>query len=88
MNHHHRKLLHAIFAHPVSANLDPRQIHAALAEAGVEVTHGGHGQTILRCNGHSQGMHEAAHSLAKEEVVELRKFLTAAGIDPARDFPL
>jgi hypothetical protein len=88
MNHHHRKVLHALFAHPVSANLDPKQVHAALAEIGAEVGHGGHGQVLVKLNGHSHGFHDTRHSLSKDEVGALRKFLEAAGVDPVRDFPL
>lgn len=88
MNHHHRKTLHALFSHPVSGNLDPRQVHAALEEIGAAVTHGGHGQVLVSLNGHTQGFPAQRHSFSKEEVGALRKFLTAAGIDPARDWPL
>jgi len=88
MNHHHRKVLHALFAHPVSSNLDPKQVHAALAEIGAEVEHGGHGQVIIRLNGQSHGFHDSRHSLSREEVGALRKFIRGAGVDPERDFPL
>jgi hypothetical protein len=88
MNHHHRKVLHALFSHPVSANLDPKHVQAALQDLGAEVSHGGHGQIIVELNGHTQGFHDSRHSLSKEEVGALRKFLTAAGVDPARDLPL
>lgn len=88
MNHHHRKVLHALFAHPVSANLDPRQVHAVLEDLGADVTHGGHGQVKVSLNGHTHGLHDTRHSLSKDEVGDLRKFLSAAGIDPDRDYPL
>jgi len=88
MNHHHRKVLHALFAHPVSANIDPKAVQAALVELGAEVTHGGHGHLRVSLNGHTHGFHDAHHSLSKDAVVELRHFLTLAGIDPARDHPL
>lgn len=88
MNHRHRKALHALFAHPVSSNIDPKLVHAALADLGAEITHGGHGQVLVRLNGHSQGFHDSRHSLSKEEVDALRKFLEGAGVDPRRDYPL
>lgn len=88
MNHHHRKVLHALFSHPVSSNLDPKQVHVALAEMGAEVSHGGHGQVMVALNGHRHGFSAAHHSLSKDEVGDLRKFLTTAGVDPARDWPL
>ncbi len=88
MNHKHRNVLHAIFAHPTSSNIDPKQVYAALEEAGAEVNHGGHGQVIVKLGGHTHGFHHVQHSLEKEQVTELRHFLTQAGLDPARDYPL
>lgn len=88
MNHPHRKVLHALFAHPVSSNIDPRSVHATLAELGAEVSHGGHGQVLVKLNGHSHGFHDSHHSLSPEEVAALRKFLAEAGVDPARDYPM
>ncbi|MBX9698943.1 MAG: hypothetical protein K2X74_05885 [Acetobacteraceae bacterium] len=88
MNHHHRKVLHALFAHPVSSNIDPKHVHAVLEELGAEVAHGGHGQVKVTLNGHTHGFHDSRHSLSKEEVGQIRKFLAAAGVDPARDYPL
>ena len=88
MNHKHRKVLHALFAHPVSSNIDPKQVQAALGEIGAEVSHGGHGQLVVKLNGHTHGFHDTQHSLSKQEVNDLRHFLTTAGVDPARDYPL
>lgn len=88
MNHKHRKVLHALFAHPVSSNIDPKHVQAALAEIGADISHGGHGQLIVKLNGHSHGFHDSQHSLSKEEVGSLRKFLEGAGVDPVKDFPL
>ena len=88
MNHKQRNTLHALFAHPVSSNIDPRLAFATLEALGAEVTHGGHGHIVVRLNGQTHGFHDAHHALSKDEVVTLRKFLESAGIDPARDFPL
>lgn len=88
MNHKHRRVLHAVFAHPINANLEPRQVYSMLEELGAEVTHGGHGHDIVKLNGQTHGFHEASHSLSKDDVMALRKFLQAAGINPTRDYPL
>lgn len=88
MNRKQRHTLHALFAHPVSSNIDPRQVHAMLQAAGGEISHGGHGQIVVKLNGHTQGFHDTHHALSREDVTALRKFLEAAGIDPARDYPL
>jgi hypothetical protein len=43
---------------------------------------------LVTPNGYTHGFHDIHHSLPKDEVAALRKFLTDAGIDPARDYPL
>jgi len=83
MNHRHRKVLHALFAHPVSANIDPRAVQAVFEELGAEVDHTGTGRIGVKLNGKSAAFHDTRHSLSKDEVVEIRQFLTQAGIDPA-----
>ena len=37
MNHHQRKLLHAIFAHPLNANLEMKDIVNVLNGLGAEI---------------------------------------------------
>ena len=88
MNRKQRSTLHALFNHPGSSNIDPRLAYAMLEALGAEVTHGGHGHIVVRLNGQTHGFHDAHHEFSKDEVVTLRKFLEAAGIDPVRDFPL
>ncbi|MCC3246457.1 hypothetical protein LG047_14215 [Methylocystis sp. WRRC1] len=88
MNHKHRAALHALFSHPISSNIDPKLVKSTLEELGAEVAHGGHGQMIVRLNGFTHGFHESQHSLSKDEVAALRKFLVEAGVDPERDYPL
>ena len=88
MNHRHRKVLHSLFSHPVSSNIDPRHVLAVFEDLGAEVAHGGHGQVKITFNGHTHGFHDSHHSLSKDEVAAMRRFLEAAGVDPARDYPL
>jgi hypothetical protein len=88
MNHKHRAILHALFAHPMSGNIDPKAVHSMLQELGADITHSRHNHLMVTLNGFTHGFHEAQHSLSKDEVAALRKFLTDAGIDPARDYPL
>lgn len=87
MNHRHRKVLHALFAHPVSANIDPKHVQSVFEELGAEVDHTGTGRIGVKLNGHSHAFHDTHHSLSKEEVVALRNFLTEAGVNPAA-FPV
>jgi hypothetical protein len=88
MNHRHRKVLHALFAHPISANIDPKHVVSVFEDLGADVTHGGHGQIKVALNGQAHAFHDTRHSLSKDEVSEMRRFLEQAGIDPARDYPL
>ena len=88
MNHKQRNTLHALFAHPVSSNIDPRLAYSVVEALGGEVTHGGHGHIVMKLNGHTHGFHGSRHALSKQEVSALRKFLETTGVDPARDFPL
>ena len=88
MNHHHRKVLHSLFAHPVSANLAMKDIESVFQELGAEMTHSHSGKLAVKLNGHSANFSSAQHSLPKQEVQQIRKFLEGAGVDPERDYPL
>ena len=88
MNHKHRAVLHSLFAHPISSNIDQKLVRSVLEEIGAEISHGGHGQLMVKLNGHTHGFHDTHHSLSKDEVSSVRKFLETAGVDPARDYPL
>ena len=88
MNHKHRKVLHALFAHPVSANISTRSVESVIKELGgtIEQRHGG--RWGVRLNHHFAEFHHDAHSLHPNLVRQINKFLTTAGISPARDYPL
>lgn len=88
MNHKHRKTLHAIFAHPEPANLSPADVEHVLTELGAELDERSGAKFSVTLNGHTVSLHHAHHSLPKDEVRSVRKFLESAGIDPERDFPL
>ena len=106
MNHHHRKVLHALFAHPVSANLAWGSVGGdafavpALCQAIAVAVHFQDidvvGQAVeeysgklhVTLNGKSANFSHAKHSLPKEEVIQVRKFMESCGIDPERDYPL
>ena len=84
MNHRHRKVLHSLFSHPVSANIDLKDVEAVLVELGAEIDKK-HGARIgVSLSGHNAAFHAAQHSLPKDEVVQLRHFLEKCGIDPAQ----
>jgi hypothetical protein len=88
MNHHHRKVLHSLFAHPINANIGMREVESVLKELGAEISEAHSGKIHVALNGHSANFSHAKHSLPKEEVASVRKFIETCGIDPERDFPL
>jgi hypothetical protein len=88
MNHKHRATLHSLFAHPMSSNIDPKIVKSMLEELGAEITYTRHNHLFVTLNGFTHGFHDIHHSLPKDEVAALRNFLTDAGIDPVRDYPL
>lgn len=83
MNHRHRKVLHALFAHPISANIDFKSVVHVLEELGAEVETRSHNRIGITLNGREATFSHAHHSLPKEEVVQIRKFLESCGVDPA-----
>ena len=88
MNHRHRKVLHGIFAHPVSANMSMKDIESVVGELGGEVDTKHHqgARVGFKLNGHSAVFHEAGHAVPKEE----RWLVTSEGAFSylARDFGL
>ena len=88
MNHRHRKVLHTIFAHPLNNNIAMRDVQAVLGELGAEVSESHSGKVHVTLNGHTVNFAHAQHSLPKEEVIQVRKFIETCGIDPEADYPL
>ena len=82
MNHYQRKVLHAIFAHPLNANLEMKDIVSVLNGLGAE---GAKSKSRLgvTMNGHTTVLHLASHSLLKADVMQIRKFLESCGITAA-----
>jgi len=87
MNHHHRKTLHALFAHPISANIDFKKVLHVFEELGAEVDNRSGGRVSVKLKGHFATFPHTNHTLPKEEVVQLKGFLNTCGISPT-DYPL
>ncbi|MEZ5851897.1 MAG: hypothetical protein R3D68_14725 [Hyphomicrobiaceae bacterium] len=87
MNHRHRKTLHAIFAHPVSGNIDFKEVVHVLESLGASVENKAGNRIGVTLNGHSAAFVHAHHDLPKEEVMQIKKFLATCGVDPAA-FPV
>jgi hypothetical protein len=87
MKHKHRKTLHALFAHPISANINYQAVVHVLEELGADIENK-HGNRIgVTLNGHAVAFSHMNHDLPKGEVQQIKKFLTDCGIDPA-DYPV
>jgi hypothetical protein len=80
VNHHQRKVLHAIFAHPVNANLDMKDIEAVLNGLGAEIDARTKSRIGVKLHGHETTLHLANHPLSKAEVMQVRKFLEGCGV--------
>jgi hypothetical protein len=83
MNHRHRKVLHALFAHPVSANVDFKEVLHVFEALGAEIDSRSGNRVGITLNGHVAAFTHVHHSLPKEEVLQIRKFLEGCGVDPA-----
>ena len=75
MNRHQRKVLQAIFAHPVNANLDLKDVTSVLTGLGAEIDARTKSRIGVTLNGQTTFLHLTHHSLLKAEVMQIRKFL-------------
>lgn len=84
MRHKHKHTLEHIFAHPINANIDWKQIvHLFEAlEADLEETK--HGRLKVKLNGQENSFAiPHGHSLeSKDEIMAIRHFLEAAEVTP------
>lgn len=87
MNHRHRKIVHSIFAHPIPANLDFKEVESTLKELGADIEERAGSRIAVTLKGRTVLFHHANHSLPKDEVVQIRRFLIDCGIAPEQ-YPL
>jgi hypothetical protein len=80
MNHHQRKVLHAIFAHPLNANLEMKDIVSVLNALGAEIDAKSKSRLGVMLNGRTTVLHISSQSVLKAEVMQIRKFLESCGI--------
>ena len=80
MNHHQRKVLQAIFAHPLNANLEMKDIVNVLNGLGAEIDAKSKSRLGVTLNGRAMVLHLGSHSVLKAEVMQIRKFLESCGI--------
>ena len=83
MSHHNKKVLEAIFAHPISSNIDFKDMENAVASLGVEFEEKAANKVSLSMDGRSVIIHRPhQHTLPKDEVATIRGFLIDCGISP------
>lgn len=87
MNHHHRKVLHALFAHPISGNIQFREVESVFQELGAELEPRSGDRVAVSLSGHSAVFHKPQHDLPKEEVLRIKDFLGKCGVGP-EEYPL
>ena len=80
MNYHQRKVLHAIFAHPLNANLEMKDIVSVLNALGAEIDAKSKSRLGVMLNGRTTVLHISSQSVLKAEVMQIRKFLESCGI--------
>ena len=88
MNHKHRKVLHALFAHPVSANISPKAVEAVFGELGGEIEQRHRGAYRRAAQRSFRRIRPSAAQHAPDQVRQAKKFIEDAGIDPEKDYPL
>jgi hypothetical protein len=82
VNHHHRKILHSFFAHPVSTNIDFKDVGHVMTALGAEADAKNGNKIEVSLNGQKAAFHRNNHTLAKAEVLHIRKFLESCGVSP------
>ena len=84
MNHHHRKTLHALFDHPISANISFKEIERVLEDLGATLEARSGDRLAATLKGHTAVFHKSHHSIPKDEIVNIRHFLESCGVSPAQ----
>lgn len=79
MHQHAKKILHAFFAHPIAHNIDFKDAEHALTALGGEFEAKSGNKVELTLQGKKITLHRH-HTLSKEDVVQVRKFLESCGI--------
>ena len=83
LNHHHRVTLEKIFSHPLSGNLEWRQVLSLLAAVGT-TTQEHNGKVKVELGGQTEVLRPPeGKDVDREMIVDLRRMLTNAGLEPA-----
>lgn len=87
LTHHHRDTLAKIFEHPLSHNIDWREVVSLLEAVGeVEVRHDG--KYVVTLGTETEILERPRHKdLDPQQVVDLRRMLSKAGYGPQTERP-
>jgi hypothetical protein len=82
LNHHHRVTLEKIFSHPLSGNVEWRQVLSLLAAVGT-TTQEPNGKVKIELGGETEVFQPPdGKDLDRQMIVDLRRMLTNAGLAP------
>ena len=83
LNHHHRVTLEKIFRHPLSGNVEWRQVLSLLEAVGT-TTQEPNGKVKVELGGETEVLQPPnGKDVDRQLVVDLRRMLTNAGLEPS-----
>ena len=83
LDNHHRVTLQKIFSHPLSGNVEWRQVLSLLAAVGT-TTHEPNGKIKVELGGETEVLQPPSDKdVDREMIVDLRRMLTSAGLEPS-----
>jgi hypothetical protein len=83
LNHHHRVTLEKIFSHPLSGNVEWRQVLSLLEAVGT-TTQEPNGKVKVELGGQSEVLRPpTGKDVDRQMIVDLRRMLTYAGLEPS-----
>jgi hypothetical protein len=83
LNHHHRDTLEKLFRHPLSGNLEWRQVLSLLEAVGT-TTKEPNGKVKVELGGETEVLQPPnGKDVDRQLVVDLRRMLTNAGLEPS-----
>ncbi len=84
MNRNHRKTLAAVFADPISGNIEWRRIEALLKAAGCEIIEGSGSRIAVLHEGRKATFHRPhpGKDALRYQILAAREFLESIGVTP------
>jgi hypothetical protein len=83
LNHHHRDTLEKLFRHPLSGNVEWRQVLSLLEAVGT-TTKEPNGKVKVELGGETEVLQPPnGKDVDRQLVVDLRRMLTSAGLEPS-----